>query len=154
MLRKSILLLLLSALILLGAFTSLSDQLRERLKTSPQHYSQFDVNMGWDVTAEHGTTIINGVIQNIRYATMEDIEIWVSSVDAKGKTISRSVSYVIPRSLNRDDVSSFSVTLPTTAAQGSKLVFTYKYNGFDGGGSDDGGTNWMQSFESVVSPHT
>jgi len=151
MLRKS--LLLMCALFLLGGFTSLPDRLREEMKTSPQHYSQFDVNMGWDVKTENGRTLINGVIQNIRYATMEDIEIWVSSVDAGGKTVSRSVGYVIPRTLNRDDLTSFNLTLPIATAPGSKLVFTYKYNGFDGGGADDGGTSWMQSFESVVSPH-
>ena len=151
MLRK--LIVLISALFLLGGFTSLPDRLKDQLKTSPQHYSQFDVNMGWDVKAENGGTTINGVIQNIRYATMEDIEIWVSSVDANGKTVSRSVDYVTPRTLNRDDLAAFSVTLPTTAPPGSKLVFTYKYSGLDGGGMDNGGTNWMQSFESVVSPH-
>lgn len=151
MLRK--LLVLISALFLLGGFTSLSDRLKDQLKLSPQHYSQFDVNMGWDVKTDNGSTIINGIIQNIRYATMEDIEIWVSSVDANGKTVSRSVCYVIPRTLNRDDLASFNITLSTTAPPGSTLVFTYKYNGFDGGGSDEGGINWMQSFESVVSPH-
>ncbi|KAA0888388.1 hypothetical protein ET418_16100 [Oryzomonas rubra] len=141
------------ALLLLGGFTSLSDRLREQLKTSPQHYAQFDVKMGWDITTANGATIINGVIQNIRYATMEDIEIWVSSVDANGKTVSRSVNYVIPRRLEMGDLTPFSVTLPTAATPGTKLIFTYKYNGFDGGGPDDGGVNWMQSFESAVSPH-
>jgi len=151
MLRKS--LVLMSALLVLGGFSSLPDQLKEQLKTSPQHYSQFDVNMGWDVKAGKGGTIISGVIQNIRYATMEDIEIWVSSVDANGKTVSRSVDYVIPRRLERGDLSPFNVTLPTAATPAAKLVFTYKYVGFDGGGSDDGGISWMQSFESGVFPH-
>jgi hypothetical protein len=143
---------LMCALLLLGGFTSLSDRLKEQLITSPQHYSQFDVRMGWDVKADNGNTIINGVIQNVRYATMEDLEIWVSSLDANGKVVSRSVGYVIPRILDRDDLTSFSVTLPTAATPGTKLLFTYKYDGYDGGGSDGGGINWMQSFESVVSP--
>lgn len=151
MIRKA--LLLAGALFLLGGFTSLPDRLKEQLKTSPQHYAQFDVTMGWDVTADNGKTAINGVIQNIRYATMEDIEIWVASVDANNKTVNRSVGYVIPRILERDALAPFSVTLPTMAAPGTKLVFTYKYKGSDDGGSDGGGTNWMQSFESVVSPH-
>ncbi|KAB0663917.1 hypothetical protein F6V25_15790 [Oryzomonas japonica] len=140
------------ALFLLGGFTSLPDRLREQLKTSPQHYSQFDVNMGWDVKAEKGITAINGVIQNVRYATMEDIEIWVSSIDASGKVVSRSVGYVIPRTLEKDGLTTFGVTLPTMAAPGTKLIFTYKYSGSDDGGSDGGGTKWMQSFESIVSP--
>lgn len=151
MVRKA--LLLMGALFLLGGFTSLPDRLREQLETSPQHYAQFDVKMGWDVKTEDGTTTINGVIQNIRYASMEDIEIWVSSVDANGKIVSRSVAYVIPRRLEMGDLTPFSVTLPTAAPPGAKLVFTYKYSGSDGGGPDDGGVNWMQSFESVVSPH-
>jgi hypothetical protein len=151
MLRRSIL--LMCALLLLGGFTSLSDQLKEQLKTLPQHYSQFDVKMGWDVKTDNDSTTISGVIQNIRYATMEDIVIWVSALDAEGRVVSRSASYVIPRTLDMGDLTSFSVRLPTRAVPGTKLVFTYKYNGFDGGGPDGGGINWMQSFESVVSPH-
>lgn len=151
MLRKTML--LISAVLLLGGFTSLPDQLKEQLNTLPQNYSHFDVKMGWDVTTGNGSTIINGVIQNVRFATMEGIEIWVSALDAGGKTVSRSVDYVIPRTLNKGDISSFSVTLPTTATPGTKLLFTYKYSGSDGGGSDGGGDYWIQSFESAVSPH-
>lgn len=147
--RKS--LVIMCALFLLGGFTSLSDQLKERLQTSPQHYSQFDVNMGWDVKSGEDGTVISGVIQNTRYATMEDIEIWVSSFDANGKTVSRSVGYVIPRVLERDNLAPFCVKLPVTVTPGTKLLFTYKYNGYDGGGADDGGVSWMQSFESAVS---
>lgn len=148
--RKSLVLMV--VVLLMGGFTTLSDQLKEQLKTSSQHYSQFDVNMGWDVKVENGNTVINGVIQNTRYATMEDIEIWVSSLDDSGKIVSRSVCYVIPRVLERDNIAPFGIKLPTMVTPGTKLLFTYKYNGFDGGGADDGGVSWMQSFESIVSP--
>lgn len=146
------LLLLTFLVIMLAGFTSISDKLREQLKTLPQHYSQFDVNMAWDVSTINGNTFINGVVQNVRYATMEDLEIWVSLHDAKGKLLSRAVCFIIPRQLDRDVTAPFNVKLPLVPSPGSKFIFTYKYNGFDGGGNDGaaGGVNWMQSFESIV----
>jgi hypothetical protein len=135
---------------ILAGFTSVSEQLKARMEQMPQHYSQFDVKMGWAVTAGNSGTTIDGVIKNDRYAIMEDIEIWASLVDAKGKLLARSVDYVIPKRLDRDDFAPFSITLPTAAPKDAKLIFTYKYVGEDG--SDDGGgpARWMQSFESKL----
>ncbi|MBK5276529.1 MAG: hypothetical protein JJE30_15975 [Desulfuromonadales bacterium] len=107
--------------------------------------------MAWDVKNIDGNTVIDGVIQNIRYSTMEDIEVWVALLDAKGKTLWRSVDFVIPRQMDMNDTSTFSVKLKSAATHGAKLVFTYKYSGFEGGGHDNGGgVNWTQSFESKI----
>jgi hypothetical protein len=138
---------------MLAGFASTSDVMREQLKTLPQHYSQFDVNMAWDVKTVGGNTVINGVVRNIRYASMEDLEIWVALHDAKGKLLGRAVSFVIPRRLDMDVTAPFDIKLPMVASPGSKFIFTYKYAGSDGGGNDGtrgGGVNWMQSFESSV----
>jgi len=139
--------------VLLAGFTSLSDEMLHQLKSLPQHYSQFDVDMAWKVKTVDGNTVISGVVRNVRYATMEDLEIWVALYDAKAKLLGRAVCYVLPRQLDMDDTAPFDVKLPVAASPGSKFIFTYKYNGFDGGGSDGmsgGGGNWMQSFEAMV----
>lgn len=142
-----------SAIFLLGGFASISDEMRGQLKSLPQQYSQFDVNMAWAVKSSDRNTLISGVVQNVRYATMEELEIWVALHDVKGKLLSKAVSFVIPRRLDRDETAPFSVTLPVIASPGSKLMFTYKYNGFDGGGDGGmagGGVSWIQSFEAQV----
>jgi hypothetical protein len=133
-------------------FDSVSDQMRARLESLPQHYSNFDVKMAWEVKAIGGNTVISGVIRNVRYAIMEDIEIWVTLLDANGKTtVHRGVDYVVPKRLDLNDIAAFSVELPAVAPHDAKLVFTYKYNVSDGGGDEGGsGGNWMQSFESKI----
>ena len=135
--------------LLLAGFMSLSDQLKARMEQMPKHYSHFDVKMGWAVASRDNATTIDGIIKNIRYASMNGIEIWVAILDANGKVSARSVDYVIPNRVARDDVAQFAIKLPVAAPAGSKLLFTYKYVGDDGGGSDNDAIAWMQTFEST-----
>lgn len=92
-------------------------------------------------------TVVEGVAKNLRYAYMEGIEIWVTAVDAAGKTRARNVCFVIPSQGKQDGIFPFDIKLPIPLEPGMVLKFTYKYNGSDGG---DGGVNWMQSFEWAV----
>ena len=111
-----------------------------------QQYSNFDLRMTWDIKTIDGKTVVDGFIQNIRYAMMENVEIWVALLDANGKTVCRTVNFVVPRRLDRDETAAFKVEFPTVVPHGAKFVFTYKYEGCDGGD----GTKWMQSFESCA----
>ena len=147
MVRKIVMLVTATALLL--GFTSVSDQLKAQMVKLPHHYAQFDIKMGWSVTTGNNATTIDGIIQNVRYATMEDIEVWVSVSDAKGTVLARSVAYIIPNRLDRDDSAPFTVKLPLAVSATTKLLFTYKYTGADGGSMDGGVTNWMQSFETT-----
>jgi hypothetical protein len=147
MIRK--LCILIISLVILSGFSSISDQLKSRLAQMSHHYSQFDATIGWTVTGADSGVKIDGIFKNIRYATMENIEIWVSIFDAKGKLLARSAEYIIPTELGLDELAPFTINLKTSAPQDAKLLFTYKYVGEDGGGGDGGGTGrWMQSFES------
>ena len=123
----------------------------ERMGSLPQHYSQFDLKMAWEVNLTENGTLVTGEVQNLRYAFMEGIEIWVAVVEASGKVGKSSVSFIIPSRLDQDEIAPFSVKLPVRVAPGTRLRFTYKYRGSDGGDSDGGGAgDWMQSFEAVV----
>ena len=151
MIRFMILLVLTAAL--LGACSTYRDTTRQRLETLPQHYSQFDLQLGWETKVAGGHTVVDGVAKNVRYAFMFNLEIWVALLDDAGKVVARSVSYVIPRQLDQDDSAEFSLKLPVTAPPGARLRFTYRYRGSDGGGDHrigDGGTTWTQSFETEV----
>ena len=141
---------LLVAAVLAGC-ASYSSGDRERMGSLPQHYSQFDLKMAWEVNPTENGTLVTGEVQNLRYAFMEGIEVWVAVVEASGKLGKSSVSYIIPTRLNQDEIAPFSVTLPVRVEPGTRLRFTYKYRGSDGGDSDGGGAgDWMQSFEAVV----
>ena len=142
------LIVLLSCAVLLGGCATTPDVNRLRLQSLPQHYSQFDVDLSWEVKSAGGETFIDGELKSIRYQFMEDIEIWVAVLDATGKTVGRSVSYLIPYEVKQGDIVPFSLRLPVAAQPGTKLRFTYKYVASDGG--DDKGDSRTQSFESVV----
>lgn len=124
----------------------------QRLSTLPQHYSQFDAVLAWEVKRAGSETVIDGVFKNVRYNEMDGIEVWVAALDSAGKTVARSASYIMPHMLGMDAAAPFSLKLPLKAVSGSKLRFTYRYTALEGGGNDGGVSagNWMQSFDAEV----
>ncbi|HEY5512460.1 MAG TPA: hypothetical protein VIK40_02345 [Geomonas sp.] len=142
--------------VLLGACSTYHDTSRERLATMTQRYSQFDLVMAWETSVVGENTLVEGAVKNVRWAFMYDLEIWVSVLDPGGKVVARSVSFVIPLQLNMDQSAEFSLKLPIPVEPGTKLRFTYKYRGSDGGDHSgfglDSALPWMQSFDAVVPP--
>ncbi|WP_026842250.1 hypothetical protein [Citrifermentans bremense] len=150
--RMTIALLLLLGTLLGGCATTATDY-RQRMNALPEHYQQFDLAMGWETRVEDGRTAIDGVVRNVRYFVMRDLEIWVALLDPQGKPLQREVSFIIPTDLKLDESAPFSVRLPTAVKPGDRLRFTYKYRGSDSGnGLERDETPWMQSFERVVAP--
>lgn len=139
---------------LLGACSTYYDAGNHRLQSLSQHYSQFDLRLAWDTRVAGGETFVEGVAKNVRYAFMYDLEIWVAVLNPDGKVAARSVSYVIPRRLDLDQSTEFRLKLPVAVVPGTRLHFTYKYRGSEGGegfgGGLERGTDWMQSFDAVV----
>jgi hypothetical protein len=121
--------------------------LRQRLASLPLRYAQFDLTLAWQVTVTGRETSVDGVVKNLRYAHMDGVEIWITAVDAEGATLARGNCFVIPHLLRQDDLAAFAVRLPVPLSPGTLLKFGYKYRGTDGG---EGGTSWMQSFDSHV----
>ncbi|HEY5512124.1 MAG TPA: hypothetical protein VIK40_00640 [Geomonas sp.] len=141
----------LSALVIsLGGCASYPDVNRDRLESLPQHYIQFDMILSWQVRSAGAQTVVDGVLKNVRWTFMDDVEVWVAALDASGKPTARSVSFIIPNELRRDEVAPFTVKLPVGVVPGTRLRFTYKYTGSDGGNDGPSATSWMQSFEAEV----
>jgi hypothetical protein len=139
-------------LLSLAGCASFPDVNRERLESLPQHYAQFDAVLAWEVRGVGAETVIDGEFKNIRYSAMDNVEVWVEVLDPAGKTVARSVGFVVPHLLRLDDIAPFTMKLPVSAVPGTNLRFTYRYRGLDGGGPDGGGDveNWMQSFDAVI----
>ena len=134
-------------LLLVGGCATYRNDLPDRLLALPQHYDQFDAKLAWDVKAVGGSTEINGVIKNIRYYEMEDLEIRVWSLDAGGKPTHQAVDFVY--SLKENETGHFTLKIPR-ATSGTKLRFMYRYVGNEGGSDSGGSLSWRQSFESEV----
>ena len=148
--RRAVILVL-TAASLMGACATYRDTGSKRLQTLTQRYTQFDLTMAWETKVVAGNTLVDGVVKNLRYAYMYDLEIWVAVLDPAGRVAARSVSIVIPYQLELDHTAEFSLKLPVAVTPGSRLRFTYKYRGSDGDGSElGGGVNWWQSFDAVV----
>ena len=54
-----------------GCATYHSDNL-DRMQTLPQHYDQFDLKLAWGVKPVEDSTVIDGVVKNIRYWAIEN----------------------------------------------------------------------------------
>jgi hypothetical protein len=142
---------LVALVISLGGCASYPDVNRQRLESLPQQYAQFDAILAWEVRSVGPETVIDGEFKNVRYTFMNDIEVWVAALDSAGKTMARSVSFLMPHELKLDDIAPFTLKLPVRAVPGTRLRFTYKYTGTDGGGPEGGGVgNWVQSFDAEV----
>jgi len=123
---------------------------RTSIEALPMHYVQFDVDLGYRITTLGSQTLVDGALRSLRYQYMEDAEVWVAALDAEGRPVARSVSYLVPRELRQGEVTSFSIKLPVLVQPGSVLRFTYRYLGTDGG--DSRGEERLQSFDAVVPP--
>jgi hypothetical protein len=134
-------------LLLAGGCAAYRNDNLSRMLTLPQHYAQFDIKLAWEVKAVEGSTVIDGAVKNIRYYEMDELEIWVSSLDAEGKEVHRAADFVY--SLKENEVAQFTLKIPPVAP-GSRLRFMYRYIGHEGGGDSGGAQSWRQSFESEV----
>ena len=147
-----VLLTLLVSLTGCATYPDLNQQQMERL---PYRYENFDAVIAWEVRNYGNDLVIDGQFQNVRFAYMQDIEVWVSVLDADGRVRTKGVSFIIPETLRMDEMAPFSVRLPASVPPGTRLRFTYRYRategGSDGGGGGDIGI-WMQNFETVVPP--
>ncbi|OGU06099.1 MAG: hypothetical protein A2075_05890 [Geobacteraceae bacterium GWC2_58_44] len=137
----------------LGGCAAYPDVNRERLESLPQRYVKFDAALAWEIRDEWPGMVIDGMIQNRRFAYMEGVEVWVAVLDAAGKRTARSMGFVIPHQLQNEEIAPFTVKLPVEAVPGTRLRFTYKYKAMDAGSDGGGGGPWMQSFDAKVPSH-
>lgn len=120
---------------------------QETLPTLPQQYAQFDVKMGWKATTDNRGTIIDGVVKNIRYFEMDDLEIWVWVLDNSGREQLRAMTFV--PTLRENQAAPFAINLPPLPS-GTRLSFMYRYLAYEGGGDSGNADRWMQSFDAVL----
>ena len=134
-------------MLLTGGCTGYRNDSLQRMQTLPEHHSHFDAQLAWQVTTTPGSTVVSGVVKNVRYFKMTDLEVWVYALDAAGKEQHRGMDFVFP--LLQDEAGPFSVKLPQLAS-GTRLRFLYSYVGLNDDGPSPDAVQWSESFESRV----
>ena len=142
-----ILVLLSLSLLLLSACGAPGQQIRKSLEEYPQQYRQFDAQLAWRITPAGAESLIDGVLKNVRYYEMNELEIWVFTLDASGHETNRAVSFV--SRLKEQELGSFRLTIPRVST-GQHLRFIYRYRPNEGGDRYDQSTPWLQSFDVTV----
>lgn len=144
MMRKAVFTIILALLAAGCATVPYRNDSLEKLQTLPQQYEQFDAKLAWDISTDVDTTVINGVIKNIRYFEMNDLEIQVALLGANGREGHRDTYFIA--GLKENEAAPFILKLPAVAP-GSTLRFRYRYMGYEGGGNSGGDSGWRQSFD-------
>lgn len=97
----------------------------------PHRHNGFDFKQAWKATQTPQGMAVEGVLKNIRYDRVENLEIAVS-LQRDGKQISAEEPYYLG-SMERAQYRDFAVLLKqVTMAPGDLLQFITKYNGLDG----------------------
>jgi hypothetical protein len=120
---------------------------RKQFEQLPNKYSQFDFKLAWDNNISDNGIIVEGVIWNVRWLHAEGVEVWVSLLSPDGLVLDKEVCLIAPHSLDINEQSDFYVKLKSKPVPGSRLLFTYRYNGVE---DSEGSASWVQSFESKL----
>ncbi len=110
----------------------------------PYRYSSFDINVAWNTLPSGKTLMVNGLIKNMRYTQIEDIDVTISLLDKEKKEVSVGGALPIPIVLKSYDSEPFSAPLKGAELRpGSALQFVIRYR-VNEGGTDN--YTWMTSF--------
>ena len=110
----------------------------------PHRYAAFDIKVAWNAVQSGDTLIVSGLIKNVRYAQIEDIDVTVWLLDKGGKVSAVGGALPIPIALKSYDYEPFTARLKSAEHRpGSTLQFTIRYRVNEG---DDDNFSWMTSF--------
>jgi len=107
----------------------------------------FDVTIGWNVAGNDRQATIDGYVRNNRYHIMQDLELWITLLDADGRERVQKSFFIIPSELPQDDVAGFSIDFGTGLQPGDKLRFFYRYKGVE---DNEEASSWVNSFETPI----
>ncbi len=110
----------------------------------PYRYTAFDINVAWTIVKTDSALDVRGLIKNLRYGQLEDLDISVSLLDKEKKSLAVGGALPIPIVLKPDDYVSFSAPLKGAVLRpGAMLQFVIRYRVHEGADEDYG---WMTSF--------
>lgn len=94
----------------------------------PHSYAFYDLALSWETKRNDTSVTIEGIVKNISYYYLRDLEISATLLDSKGKSISKETFFVIPSLLSLDQTESFRFHLPVKPGlHPEKLRIFYRY---------------------------
>lgn len=112
----------------------------------PYRHSDFDYKVAWKTTPSDGGVSISGLLKNIRYPFIDQVDVTIFLLGPNHKVRARKTALPVPQQSRQNDVVSFAVKLNNVSFnQGDTLAFAIHYNGSEGGGGG-GGVDWQSTF--------
>jgi hypothetical protein len=119
---------------------------QQDLTAYPFRHDAFDYRTAWRTSQVGSAILIDGVLKNVRYAYIDDLDLMIQVVGQDGTVRSRATVFPIPQHSRMDEVVPFSAKLPdVTLVPGDTLLFMLHYRGNEGGDGNDG-IDWHSSF--------
>lgn len=107
-------------------------------------HDDFDFRYAWKTSRSGEGLRIDGLIKNIRYPQIEDLDVTVSLLNKGRDVISEGVSFPVPQLMNKNDYRSFDVVFKdVNPSEVDQLRFRVGYRASDGGTL---GIIWKSSF--------
>jgi len=98
----------------------------------PYRHNGFDFRKAWKASQSPQGLAVDGVLKNIRYFRVENLEITVSIL-RKGEKIFPEETYFFSGSIEREEYRDFALVLKNvTVVPGDLLQFIIRYNALDG----------------------
>ena len=105
--------------------------------------SDFDLRYAWKTSQTDQGVRIDGLVKNVRYPGIENVEIKVSLLDKTQKIISEGVAFPLPQPIPMDEYRSFGLLLKNAKlSEGDLLGFQVNYNASEG----QNAFSWKSSF--------
>ena len=111
----------------------------------PFRHNAYDLKIAWKTDRLDRGIVIDGLLKNVRYQQIEDVEVTVSVVDKDNKTLASDRTFLLPFPLKTDEYAPFGLTLKDVAlANGDVFRFLIKYRAND---DDFSSFTWLSNFK-------
>jgi hypothetical protein len=116
----------------------------------PYHESAYDLQMGWKPVSSGNDLHIEGVVRNVRFFQVRDLDVTVYLYDRNGILKAKGGDLPLPVPVAQGDGAGFDATLGTvTMSPGDRLEFKIIYHDIDG---DRGGDMKVRYFSAPAPP--
>jgi len=104
----------------------------------------FDYKAAWNTTQTDHQVIFDGILKNIRYAFIDDLDLTIFLLAPDGNVRARTTSIPVLRQSRKNDVIPFHAELKNVVLnRGETLMFVIHYQGSDSGRD---GIDWHSAF--------
>ena len=110
----------------------------------PFRHNAFDLKVAWKTSRFDKGLAIDGILKNVRYQQINDVEVTVSVIDKDNRVLGSDRTLVLPYPINMGDYVPFDLTVRNVVPErGDEFQFLIKYRAYDGG---PGTFTWLSRF--------